>query len=330
MYAAMLAAPVGDDVFSEDSTVTALENHLANRFEKEEAVFFPTGTIANLCGIMAHCDARGSEIIVGAKSHLCLYEQGNVSALAGVHSRQIRECQKTATLPVEEVVEAVRGDDVHYPRTSLVCIENTHNVMGGVPLSKSYVDALSSACSSLNVPVHIDGARIFNASVALDTPVSSLCSSASSVSVCLSKGLGAPLGSVLVGSKLIIDRARRARKACGGGMRQAGVVASAGLHALENNVERLVDDHSNAAAFAEALENAGYLITRTPRTNLVFFKIPSSAKIGAEDLGAFCEGEGVMVGGGYGTGTEFRAAFHLDVNEGMVVRAGEVLERALV
>lgn len=325
MMAAIANAPLGDDVMGEDPSVLKLEGTLSSRFNKEAALFFPTGTMSNLAAIMSHCDTRASEVMVGAQSHLCLFEQGNISTLGGIHSRQIVECPETATLPLKSVAATFRDDDPHYPRTKLVCIENTHNVMGGVPLPKSYVDSMGDLCKSHNVPLHIDGARIFNASVALNTSVGDLCDGAASVSVCLSKGLGSPVGSVLVGTKEIIDLARRARKACGGGMRQAGVIASAGLYAVENNVERLREDHERAAWLAGELRKSGYEIEREPETNIVFFRLPEGSKLQYDDLVPKCGLEGVKLGSGYSAGTKFRVALHKNVDDKQVQHAAAVM-----
>jgi threonine aldolase len=313
----------------EDPTVMALEGHLASRFNKESALFFPTGTQSNLCAILAHCDTRASEIMVGAQSHLCIYEQGNVATLGSVHSRQITECPDTATLPLAAVEACMRPDDPHYPKTKLVCIENTHNVMGGVPLPKDYVDSMGALCAGYDVPLHIDGARIFNAAVSLDTQVADLCAGAASVSVCLSKGLGSPVGSVLVGSKDIIDLARRARKACGGGMRQAGVIAAAGLFAVENNVDRLKDDHAKATFLAAELRSAGYEIEREPETNIIFFRLPEGSKLDYEELVLRCAAGGVKIGSGYSAGTKCRAALHKDITDEMIQHAARVMCDAL-
>jgi threonine aldolase len=284
--------------------------------------------MSNLAAILSHSDKRGSEIIVGSRSHLCIYEGGNVSHHGGVHSRQITE-NPDSTLPIDEVLTAIRGDDPHYPRTSLVCIENTHNIMGGVPLEKQYIDDLKLAIN--DVPLHIDGARIFNASIALKTPVAALCHSADSVSICLSKGLGAPIGSVLVGSSELIRKALRIRKSLGGGMRQSGVVAAAGLYALENNVERLAEDHERCAFLCDSLIAAGYHVPKRSVTNLTFFGLPLQSKVkDVDELTRRLKDEcGVLIGSGYGDGTMCRAALHKMITDEDVEKAAAAMTNIL-
>ena len=231
-----------------------------------------------------------------------------------------------STLPIEEVLTSIRADDPHYPLTSLVCIENTHNVMGGVPLKKSYIDELKAAIAPHNIPLHIDGARIFNASVALGESVGDLCSSADSVSICLSKGLGTPLGSVLVGSEELIAKAKRSRKSLGGGMRQAGVVAAAGIYALENNVERLALDHERASFLCDTLINAGYVVPKRSQTNLLFFGLPEGAKLSLDELVDRLKVENnVLIGGGYTGGTMCRAALHKFVSDEDIEEAANAM-----
>ncbi|GMI31281.1 hypothetical protein TeGR_g14957 [Tetraparma gracilis] len=327
MYSAMLSAPVGDDVFGEDPTVAKLESHLASLFGKEAGLFFPTGTQSNLCGLMAHCNSRSSEIILGSNSHLCLYEQGGLSTLGSIHSRQLPEDPETAQVPIDAFVAGVRGDDPHYPRTAVAAIENTHNVLGGKVLPASYISSLGAALAAQDVPLHIDGARIFNACVKLNVTPAELCAGAASVSICLSKGLGSPVGSVLVGSKHVVGLARRARKAAGGGMRQAGVIAAAGLYAVENNVERLADDHQRAEFLCGKLREAGYGIEVAPTTNLCYFTLPDGCAL---DSGAFadrCKERGVLVGLMYGE--TFRFATHKDVDDEGLELAAKVFADVL-
>lgn len=326
-----LTAKTGDDVFSEDPTVLELEEYSANLFGKEKGLYVPTGTMANLIAVLAHCHGRAAEIIVGANSHICLYEGGGVANLGGVHSRQLPEDPVTAELSFHSINDAFRLDnDDHFPKTELVCIENSHNILGGVALSQDYVDALGNlAHSDLNVKLHMDGARIFNAAISQDIPVKRMCQHVDSVSFCLSKGLGAPLGSVLVGEKDFILKAKRARKRCGGGMRQAGVVAAMGLYALQNNVKRLRDDHKLAIRFASELKRNNFRLIRNGKvdTNLVFFALPENCLVTKDQLCERLEKEyNVKIGGGYGSGGEmFRAAFHMDVDEEGADRAAEAI-----
>ena len=245
------SAVVGDDVMGEDPTVLELERFMAEKFGKEKGLFLPTGTMANLVALLSHCDkTRASEIIIGSGSHINLWEGGNASSIGGIHTRQIEEDENTAQLVEDDIIDCVRnGTDDHWPVTSLLCLENSHNMCGGVALPKEYFDRMGRLAHSekmTNVNVHVDGARIFNAAVALEIDVKDLCENVDSVSICLSKGLGAPLGSVLVGGEDFIKLAKSARKRCGGGMRQVGVVASMGLFAVQNNVERLAEDHIRA------------------------------------------------------------------------------------
>ncbi|GMH48274.1 hypothetical protein TrRE_jg5880, partial [Triparma retinervis] len=261
--------------------------------------------------------------------HLCLYEHGNLSTLGSIHSRQVRE-NEDATLPIDEIIKSIRVDDPHYPRTDVVAIENTHNVLGGVPIPKSYVDALGTKLESeYNLPLHIDGARIFNACVALDTTPKDLCEKASSVSICLSKGLGSPVGSVLVGSEELIYLARRQRKACGGGMRQAGVIAAAGIYAIENNVERLAEDHEKARYLSKVLTMAGYVVNREPETNLFFFGLPDDSKTTLDEIVGEAEKHGILFGGGYSGGTQCRLAAHKDVSMEDIEEAARVISELI-
>ena len=324
----MVSAPLGDDVLNEDPTVRRLESLLAAKFGKASGLFFPSGTMSNLCSIMAHCHGRGSEAILGKNSHLCLYEHGNLSGLASVHSRQIEE-SVDATLPIDEVIASIREDDPHYPKTAVVCIENTHNVLGGVPLGASYVDELGSVLRSRGVPLHIDGARIFNACASLNVSPSALCANADSVSICLSKGLGCPVGSVLVGSEELIYFARRQRKACGGGMRQAGVLAAAGIFAVENNVDRLTEDHERASYLCSVISAAGYVVKKEPQTNLFFFGLPQGARVTLDDVVEGAGEENVLFGGGYSLGTQCRLAVHKHVTDSDVERAASLIASML-
>jgi threonine aldolase len=229
-----------------------------------------------------------------------------------------------------QIIKSIREDDPHYPRTDVVAIENTHNVLGGVPIPKSYVDALGTKLASEHaLPLHIDGARIFNACVALNTSPKDLCENASSVSICLSKGLGSPVGSVLVGSEELIYRARRQRKACGGGMRQAGVIAAAGIYAIENNVERLAEDHQKAMYLSKVLSKAGYVVNREPETNLFFFGLPDDSKTSLDEIVGEAEKHGILFGGGYSGGTQCRLAAHKDVSMEDIEEAARVISELI-
>lgn len=251
MRQAMASAPVGDDVFGEDPTIRRLEEMAAQRTGKEAALFVTSGTMSNLVAILSHC-ARGDEAIVGSESHILHYEVAGAAGLAGVQLRPVPNDARGRIDPVAVEV-LIRGENVHTPATSLLCIENTHNRCSGAALPPEDVLALADVAHRHGVRVHIDGARIFNAAVALGTTVAAIAAPVDSVGFCLSKGLGAPVGSVLCGSADFIARARKMRKMVGGGMRQGGIIAAAGVYALDHMVDRLADDHANAKLLARGL-----------------------------------------------------------------------------
>jgi threonine aldolase len=273
MRRAMAEAEVGDDVLGDDPTVNRLEEAAAQRMGKEAGLFVASGTMGNLAAMLAHC-GRGDEVIVGHLAHTHINEQGGMSALGGIHPRVIPN-QPDGALDLDEVAHAVRGDNIHYPRTRLLTVENTHNLCNGAPLTVDYMAALGRLARSRGLAVHVDGARIFNAAIAVGVDVQALTADADSVTFCLSKGLGAPVGSVLCGRRDFIREARRARKVLGGGMRQAGVIAAAGLVALNEMVDRLAEDHANAAKLAAGLSDLpGIEVDPAPvRTNIVYFHL---------------------------------------------------------
>lgn len=330
MLECALTAPTGDDVMSEDPTVLELESYMADLFGKERGLFVPTGTMSNLCALLSHCHGRASEVIIGASSHLCLWEGGNAANIGGIHTRQIREDEMDATMAMDDIRDCVRSDnDDHFAKTQLLCLENTHNMMGGVALSASYISSIGKLARELGIQLHIDGARIFNAAVSQNVSVADLCRGAHSVSVCLSKGLGAPLGSVLVGETEFIRLAKRARKRCGGGMRQAGVVASMGMYAVQNNVTRLEQDHVRAKRLAAELKSNGF---RQPRdgvvdTNIVYFGLPQGSLVTTREFCSRLDAEfGVKISGGYSRGGElFRAVAHMDISDECIDRAAEAI-----
>jgi threonine aldolase len=277
MRRAMAEAEVGDDVFGDDPTVHKLEALAAARLGKEAALFVASGTMGNLVSLLAQC-GRGDEVILGDQAHTYMYEQGGTAALGGIHPRVLKN-RPDGTLDLDEIVAAIRDPgNPHFPRTKLITIENTHNRCGGAPLSVEYMRAVGSLAKRHGLLFHVDGARIFNAAVALGVDVRELVADATSVTFCLSKGLAAPVGSVVCGSKAFIAEARRARKVVGGGMRQAGVIAAAGIVALEQMVERLADDHANARALAAGLaELPGLQVEDVAvRTNIVYFNVARS------------------------------------------------------
>ncbi len=273
MRRAMAEAQVGDDVFGEDPTINRLEEMAADRLGKESALFVASGTMANLVSLLAHC-GRGDEIILGSYAHTFLSEQGGSAALAGIHPRTLPN-QPDGKLDLDDIDVAIRGDNIHFPRTRLIILENTHNGCNGYPLDADYMQAVSHIARHHKLKIHVDGARIFNAAVALNVKPRDLVAVTDSVSFCLSKGLAAPVGSLICGTQDFINEARRARKLVGGGMRQAGVLAAAGIVALNEMVDRLADDHANARKLAEGLANMeGVDIDpNSIKTNIVYFEI---------------------------------------------------------
>jgi threonine aldolase len=273
MRAAMAEAEVGDDVFGDDPTVNRLQEMAAERIGKEAALFVPSGTMANLSALLSHC-RRGDEVILGELSHTFLFEAGGSAAVGGIHPRTLPN-QPDGTLDVDAIEAAVRPDDPHFPPTRLISLENSHNRCGGAVFGSDYLARVRLAADRHGLSIHLDGARIFNAAAALDTTARELAADADSVSFCLSKGLAAPVGSLVCGTTDFIARARRARKMLGGGMRQAGVIAAAGIVALETMVDRLVEDHTNARRLAEGLaEMPGVHIDPSQvQTNIVIFAL---------------------------------------------------------
>src|SRR5580658_4141871 len=269
MRAAMAAAEVGDDVYGDDPTVNRLQSVIAERFGFRSALFFPTGTQSNLAALMAHC-GRGDEFLVGQEAHTYKYEQGGAAVLGSIQPQPL-DNEPDGSIAIERIAHAIKADDVHFARTRLLALENT---MGGRVLPAAYVRAATDFVHARGLAAHLDGARLFNAIVKLKIDARTAAAGFDTVSVCLSKGLGAPAGSVLLGSSDVIAAARRWRKALGGGMRQAGVLAAAGLYALEHHVSRLAEDHENAEYLAAGLRNLG-LAVEPPQTNIVFVDIPA-------------------------------------------------------
>ena len=273
MREAMANAEVGDDVFEEDPTLKKLEMLAAKKTGKESALFVPSGTMGNLISVLSHCQ-RGDEVLLGDRSHIFLHEVGGISALGGVHPRTLPNNQD-GTLPLLLLEQSIRHEDIHSPSTRLICLENTHNFCQGSPISPEYMDSLGDLAEKYGLKVHLDGARLFNAAVALDIDVEVLTKRVDSVMFCLSKGLSAPVGSIVCGERGFIQRARKFRKMVGGGMRQAGHLAAAGLVALESLTERLKDDHLHAKFLAEQLASFEgiELDQNSVKTNIIFFKL---------------------------------------------------------
>jgi threonine aldolase len=314
MRAAMAAAEVGDDVYGEDPTVARLERRLAGDLGFEAGLFVPSGTQSNLCALLAHC-ARGDEYLVGMEAHTYKYEGGGAAVLGSIQPQPIAQAAD-GTLPLEALEKAVKPDDPHFARTRLLALENTWH---GRVLPQDSVVAAAAWARSRGLAVHLDGARLFNAAVASGRPARELAAPFDSVSVCLSKGLGAPVGSVLLGSAALIGAAKRWRKMLGGGMRQSGMLAAAGLHALDHHVERLAEDHARAARLAEGLRGVAGIAVAGQHTNMVFIDV-EAARLRA--LAAHLEAHGVRASIGYLP--TVRLVTHLDVDDAAIARAIEV------
>ncbi len=296
MRQAMFKAELGDDVYGEDPTVNRLEALAAERMGKEAAMFVPSGTMANLICLMTHC-GRGDEAIMGHVAHTFLFEAGGSSAIGGIHPRTVPN-QADGTLLVSDIQAAIRDPhNEHYPRSRLVCLENTHNRCGGAVLTPEYMAEVRAIADRFGLRVHLDGARIFNAAVALGVDASTLAANVDSVSFCLSKGLSAPVGSLVCGSSQFVQEARRQRKVLGGGMRQAGVLAAAGIVALEAMVDRLAEDHANARRLAEGLANLPSVVLDPERvaSNIVIFELAPDG-LSARELVSGLAAHGVKMG----------------------------------
>jgi threonine aldolase len=313
MRAAMVRAELGDDVFGDDPTVHRLEEMSAAKMGKDAAVFVASGTMGNLVSLLTHC-RRGEEVIVGDQAHIFRYEAGGSSALGGIAQFQIPN-RPDGTLPLDRVEAAIRGSDQHEARTRLIALEDTHNRCGGAVLPIDYLAQVKALAHTHNLKIHLDGARVFNASTALGVDVSTIAQYADSVTFCLSKGLSAPVGSVLCGSKEFIAQARRYRKMLGGGMRQAGVLAAAGIVALETMVDRLADDHANARRLAEGLAQIpGVAIDLDRiRTNIIYFYLtPAVSVTGAEIVQRMLDRRIKILGPG--PSRRFRFVTHVWIN----------------
>lgn len=321
MREAMANAELGDDVYGEDPTVNHLQELSAQMLGKEAALFVPSGTMGNLAAILAHC-ARGDEIIIGDRSHTYLYEAGGVSALGGIHTFVVKN-RDDGTVPHDEIEAAIRADNDHFPITSLICLENTHNRCGGSVLSVDYIQEVGRIARKYGLGLHIDGARIFNAAIALDVSPAELVASADSVTFCLSKSLCAPAGSVICGENAFIQKTLRARKMLGGGMRQVGVLAAAGIVALESMVDRLGEDHIKARRLAETLaELPGISLEyETPATNMIFLKLDDEAPISSEDLVRRFADKRIKISAS--SGGQVRLVIHYWIDDGALAQITE-------
>ena len=280
----MMQSALGDDVYGEDPSINLLQEKTADLFKKEDALFVSSGTMANLISVLTHCN-RGDEILLGDKSHIFYYEAGGVSAFGGIHSHQLKN-KEDGTIEINEIKNNIRKDgDDHFPKTKLLCLENTHNYCYGSPIDKNYFKEVYKLLKTQKIKLHIDGARIFNASIALKTSVADLTSSADSISCCLSKGLSAPIGSLIVGKKDFILKAKKIRKALGGGMRQAGIIASAGLYSFNNMIDRLEEDHEIAQILANKLHEVENLNIELDlvKTNIIFIHL-NNTKLSDKDF----------------------------------------------
>jgi threonine aldolase len=319
MRAAMAAAEVGDDVYGDDPTVNRLQSVAADRFGFESALFFATGTQSNLAALMAHC-GRGDEYLVGQQAHTYKYEQGGAAVLGSIQPQPL-DNELDGTIRLDRIVDAIKPQDFHFARTRLLALENT---IGGRVLPMAYLHEATALAHARGLGTHLDGARLFNAIVKLGISEREAVAGFDSVSICLSKGLGAPAGTLLLGAEVFVAAALRWRKALGGGMRQAGFLAAAGLYALEHHVTRLAEDHHNAEYLARGLSSLGLLVEPT-QTNIVYVAIPAEI---VEGLKSYLAQHGILAR----IGQKTRLVTHLDVSRetlDVALRAfGEYLDRA--
>ncbi len=321
MRAAMLAAPVGDDVFGDDPTVNLLQERIAAMLGFETALFMPTGTQSNLCALMSHCE-RGDEYLVGQMAHTYRWEGGGAAVLGSIQPQPLPQ-QPDGTLALEDIEAQIKPDDAHFARTRLLCLENT---WGGKILPQPYLEQATALARRRGLATHLDGARLFNAAVGGGVPVRQITQFFDSVSVCFSRGLGAPVGSALCGSRAFIARAHRWRKMAGGGMRQAGVLAAAALYALDHHIERLAEDHANALLLAEGLQGLAGVSVEMPQTNIVFADLaPERAQRDGQGLVERARARGLLCTGLY----RLRFVTHLDVSRDDTLRAVQLLRELL-
>tara|TARA_A100001037_G_scaffold274490_1_gene272243 strand:- start:67 stop:1107 length:1041 start_codon:yes stop_codon:yes gene_type:complete len=294
MLDAIKTIELGDDVFSEDPTVNRLQEKAANLMGKEEAILVPSGTMGNLASVLTHC-ARGDEIIVGDQAHTFLYEAGGISAFGGIHSRQLKN-QPDGTISVDDIKNSIRQENIHFPPTTLICLESTHNRCFGAPLSIDYMNEVYQIAKDNNCKVHLDGARIFNAAVALNVDVHHLVSAVDSVTFCLSKGLSSPVGSIVCGSHDFIKKVRHIRKALGGGMRQAGIIAGFGEIALNQMIEQIKKDHDMALQLSKGLSDIDGVKTNLDQvySNIIYFRLDESKSNLSEQLTTVMEERGIL------------------------------------
>ncbi|MGO2880504.1 MAG: low-specificity L-threonine aldolase [Halomonas sp.] len=313
MLEAMMSAPVGDDVWGDDPTVNAFQEHLATLTGKQAALLFPSGTQSNLVGLMAHCE-RGDEYIVGQSAHTYRYEGGGAAVLGSIQPQPI-ENASDGSLPLEKISAAIKADDVHFARTRLLALENT---IAGKVLPETYVHQATEFARSRGLATHLDGARLFNAAVASQVPLEQLCRPFDSVSLCFSKGMGAPIGSALIGPRDFIERARRWRKVAGGGMRQAGIIAAACQYALDHNIQDLADDHRRAARLAEGLALLPGIEVTSQATNMLFVHISEEH---LQPLSTWLKQHDILIELLYAT----RLVVHRDINDADIEKVLDVM-----
>jgi threonine aldolase len=319
MREAMAKAEVGDDVYGEDPTINRLQEMAATRTGKEAALFVPTGTMGNLASILAHCQ-RGDEVMLGDKAHTFLYEAGGISALGGIHSRQLPN-QPDGSLLLSDLESGLRGPDSHFPPSRLICLENTHNRCGGTYQTPEYTRQVFEFAHTHGLKLHLDGARIFNSAVAQAVDVRVFTRHVDSLTFCLSKGLAAPVGSLICGTREFISQVHRSRKILGGGMRQAGILAAAGIVALESMVERLREDHSRARTLAENLGRIqGLVIDKGgPATNMIFISLADAVPLSAKEVVEQLKARSVLIG--IVGARQFRLVLHYEVDDAGVKQA---------
>jgi threonine aldolase len=323
----MAEAEVGDDVYGDDPTLNRLEKLAAEMLGKEAALFVPSGTMGNLTALLVHCQ-RGHEVIIGNQSHIYLNEAGGMSALGGIQPCPIPN-HPDGTLALDDILAAIRTEDVHHPITRLICLENTQNICGGVPLTPDYTRRVGELARQNGLSLHIDGARIFNAAAAQNVQVKELVEPADSVMFCLSKGLAAPIGSVLVGSHTFIKRARHIRKMLGGGMRQVGIVAAAGMISLERMTKRLAEDHARAKKLAEGLRQVNGLVVdqNSPYTNMVYLNLSDDVQTTAQQVTQKMRDFGVLVDPE--NARRFRLVTHYSIDDPAVEQTIAAFQKAL-
>jgi threonine aldolase len=327
MREAMAKAEVGDDVYGEDPTINRLQEMAAARTGKEAALLVPTGTMGNLASILAHCQ-RGDEVMLGDKSHTFLFEAGGISALGGVHSRQLPN-QPDGSLLLSDLEAGLRGSDAHVPPSRLISLENTHNRCGGTYQTPEYFRQVGEFAHSHGLKLHLDGARIFNAAAAQHVDVKAFTVHVDSLTFCLSKGLAAPVGSLICGTHEFIGQVHRARKILGGGMRQAGILAAAGIVALETMVGRLSEDHARARALAERLGTVRGLVIQNggPATNMIFLSLAEAVPMSAKEVAEKMKARGVLVG--VAGARQFRLVLHYEIDDAGVEKAVAAFKEVL-